>query len=54
MASTGQAGYGPCHRMFDGDEEKYEECITDYVIRAETMATSLKTAGETISESLLI
>ena len=31
-----------------------DESITDYVIRAETAATSLKTAGETFSESLLI
>ena len=31
-----------------------EECVTDYVIRAETSTTSLKTAGENISDSLLI
>ena len=31
-----------------------DENITDYVLRAETAATSLKTAGETISDSLLI
>ncbi|KAK3892692.1 hypothetical protein Pcinc_003484 [Petrolisthes cinctipes] len=30
------------------------ETATDYMIRAETAATSLKTAGETISDSLLI
>ena len=30
------------------------ESVTDYVIRAETSATSLKMAGETISDSLLI
>ena len=30
------------------------ENVTDYVIRAETAANSLKTAGETISDSLLI
>lgn len=31
-----------------------DENVTDYVLRAETAATSLKTAGETISDSLLI
>ena len=31
-----------------------DENITDYVLRAETAATSLKTAGETTSDSLLI
>ena len=31
-----------------------EENVTDYVIRAETAANSLKIAGETISDSLLI
>ncbi|KAJ8017740.1 hypothetical protein HOLleu_44638 [Holothuria leucospilota] len=31
-----------------------QESITDYMIRAETAATSLKTSGETISDSLLI
>jgi len=30
------------------------ETVTDYVIRAETAATSLKAAGEVVSESLLI
>ena len=30
------------------------ESVTDYIIRAETAATSLKTSGETISDSLLI
>ena len=31
-----------------------DENVTDYIIRAETAATSLKTAGETISDSLLV
>ena len=31
-----------------------DEGVTDYMIRAETAAVSLKTAGETISDSLLI
>ena len=31
-----------------------DESVTDYMIRAETASTSLKTAGETISDSLLI
>ncbi|XP_064100742.1 uncharacterized protein LOC135211359 [Macrobrachium nipponense] len=31
-----------------------EECVTDYFLRAETTSTSLKSAGETISDSLLI
>ena len=30
------------------------ECVTDYLIRGETAAASLKSAGETISDSLLI
>jgi len=30
------------------------ECVTDYMLRAETSATSLKSAGEVISDSLLI
>ncbi|XP_063855431.1 uncharacterized protein LOC135097990 [Scylla paramamosain] len=30
------------------------ESVTDYVIRAETAATALKTSGETISDSLLV
>jgi len=30
------------------------ECVTDYMLRAETTANSLKTAGEVISDSLLI
>ena len=31
-----------------------DEAVIDYVIRAETAVTSLKTAGGTISDSLLI
>ena len=31
-----------------------DESITDYVIRAETAATSLKTAGEIVSEGLMV
>ena len=31
-----------------------DENVIDYIIRAETAATSLKTSGETISDSLLI
>ena len=31
-----------------------DECTTDYVLRAETAAASLKSAGETVSDSLLI
>ncbi len=31
-----------------------DESVTDYMIRAETASMSLKTAGETISDSLLI
>ena len=30
------------------------ECVTDYMLRAETAATMLKSAGEVISDSLLI
>ena len=30
------------------------ECVTDYILRAEAAVTSLKSAGETISDSLLI
>lgn len=32
----------------------HNECITDYVLRAETAAVSLKSVGETVSDSLLI
>ena len=32
----------------------HDDCITDYVLRAETAAASLKSAGETVSDSLLI
>ncbi|XP_068227917.1 uncharacterized protein [Palaemon carinicauda] len=31
-----------------------KECVTDYFLRAEAASTSLKSAGETISDSLLI
>ena len=31
-----------------------DECLTDYVIRAETAANSLKAAGETVSDALLV
>ena len=31
-----------------------EETVTDYLIRAETITNSLKTAGENISDSLLM
>ena len=34
--------------------KKEGESVTDYMLRAETAATSLKTAGEVISDSLLI
>jgi len=30
------------------------KCVTDYMLRAETAATTLKSAGEVISDSLLI
>ena len=35
-------------------QKAQDECITDYVLRAETAAASLKSAGETVSDSLLI
>ena len=35
-------------------QKGHDECITDYVLRAETAAASLKSAGETVSDSLLI
>ena len=35
-------------------QKTQDECITDYMLRAETAAASLKSAGETVSDSLLI
>ena len=35
-------------------QKGHDECITDYILRAETVATSLKSAGETVIDSLLI
>ena len=35
-------------------QKGHDECITDHVLRAETTAASLKSAGETVSDSLLI
>ena len=35
-------------------QKAQDECITDYMLRAETAAASLKSAGETVSDSLLI
>ena len=34
--------------------KRNDETVTDYLIRAETSAAALKTAGETVSDSLLI
>ena len=34
-------------------KKRTNECVTDYMIRAETAANSLKMAGETVSDSLL-
>ena len=35
-------------------QKGHDECITDYVLRAETAAASLKSAGETVNDSILI
>ena len=35
-------------------QKGHDECITDYVLHAETAAASLKFAGEKVSDSLLI
>lgn len=35
-------------------QKGHNECITDYVLHAETAAASLKSAGKTVSDSLLI
>ena len=35
-------------------QKGHDECITDYVLCAEAAAASLKTTGETVSDSLLI
>ena len=35
-------------------QKGHDECITDYVLSAEAAAASLKTTGETVSDSLLI
>ena len=34
-------------------QKGHDECITDYVLRAETAAAPLKSAGETVRDSLL-
>ena len=35
-------------------QKGHDECITDYVLCAETAAASLKSASETVSDSLLV
>ena len=35
-------------------QKGHDKCITDYVLRAETTAALLKSANETVSDSLLI
>ena len=35
-------------------QKGHDECITDYVLRAETAAASLKSASDTVSDNLLI
>ena len=35
-------------------QKGHDECITDYVLRTETATALLKSAGETVSDSLLI
>ena len=34
--------------------KNHNECMTDYIIRAETTASSLRDAGKTVSDGLLI
>lgn len=52
--SSGKPRVMSLYAELSGLQLREEESITDYMIRGETAATSLKTAGENITDSLLV